>query len=83
MLTAPISQPPLQRLVMTRLPFVPGISAPCGTALVCARLRIYAVTAQSKVFELKGSRTRLLENSMANVCICAFSHLSVPYACCY
>ena len=38
---------------------------------------------QSNELELKGSRTQLLENSIATACICAFSHLSVPYACCY
>ena len=44
MQAAPISQPPLRRLVMSHLLFKNGISDPCGTALVYARRRIYAIT---------------------------------------
>ena len=35
------------------------------------------------VLKVEVSRSRLLENSIATTCICAFSYLSVPHACCY
>ena len=34
------------------------------------------------VLKVEGSRSRLLENSLATACICAFSYLSVPHSCC-
>ena len=34
-------------------------------------------------FKVEGSWSRLLENSTAKACICAFSYLSVPHAYCY
>ena len=32
-----------------------------------------------KVLKVEGSRSRLLENSIATACICTFSYLSVPF----
>ena len=41
---------------------------------------------QNVLFEAGGSRSRLLQNSIATACICAFSYFFVPcfpHACCY
>ena len=43
---------------------------------------LYTQNSLQDILKVEGSRSRLLETSIATACICAFSHLSVPHACC-
>ena len=51
------------------------------TALSCFFIYTHALN-QQNVLKIEGSRSCLLENSIATACICASSYLSVPHTCC-
>ena len=58
------------------------------TELLLTHWSLYLTLLYAHVFSLQNIlkvesfRSRLLETSIATACICAFSHLPVPHACC-